>query len=516
MLLHALLALTPALSLSPGLANGPSGPTSGPHVSSGNADGAVDVVSLNGIQLLAWIERLAGTPVTYSVHGVWLDEAGTSLSSPFLIWQSPAGSEIRDLALGSLENPVGPHYVAAWSYDGGADFELGLRLLDPLEVGASGDIQLRVQSGDDVKPDLTKSADTQCTLVWDSQIGVFGAEVSTVFGQLNVANPYRVTLSSATHSPAITRFGDQRFATWIRDGASTPESVEARSWYGSRPMASDRTFTVVTDNTVSSVDCAAGNRDDMLVVYSAGNVSMDVRGKRVLLPQGTNSQERLGPQLDLAATGINESKPKIAFLGDAYLLTYEEAGPANTAFLIGEVLDPAKAQRLELPFSLAFTTTFGGHAVAAHVQGSSHAGTAAWTTTKAFAQDMDGVGGSETRLGGGCSDGGEIRMSAAVSPNTGFAVELWYGPPGAPAYLAVGDSALSLPVGGATLWPDPLVTAIYDAGNVGADGYLELPLSVPAGLVGNSAVLQWLLLDPASCTGFPVNLSSGRSVKVGG
>ena len=65
------------------------------------------------------------------------------------------------------------------------------------------------------------------------------------------------------------------------------------------------------------------------------------------------------------------------------------------------------------------------------------------------------------------------------------------------------------------LIPDPLVTASYFAGQTSDDGYIGFDLPIPAGLSGNSAWLQWLVLSPgATCTGFPITLSNGVQVKL--
>ena len=310
MLLPTLLAtlLAPTASL-PTASLPQVGSPSGPFNSAGTAEGDVDIVSLEDTQLMAWVSRKAGVPDVYTLQGIWLDETGAALTSPFLIWENTVGIEIRDVATGTFQNTLGSSFLVGWSYDNGSDFDIALRALDPLETSLGSILVVADDPGDEVEVDLTKTAETSATLVYASPAGIQGHEIRTNFGQISIGAPFSIATQSNPGSPSITRFGIQRFVTWIRRGAlSNPLGISGRSWYNTTPTSTARTFSVLDDTTVSSVDCASAGGDEWMVVYTAGSISDDVRCRRVVQPQGPSGSERLDVERTLAASTLGSRR----------------------------------------------------------------------------------------------------------------------------------------------------------------------------------------------------------------
>lgn len=499
----------------------------GPIVRTDFAEGDVDVAYANSRYLVVWrdVDDRGANPDYHSVSGIWLNAAGTPVSSAFAIWTNQA-LDVVDVSCGVMQTSLGKRFVVAWSRFVGLTRDVEARVFAANQTTVGPHVVLGNTIWNEVRPDVTKDSDGPATIVWE-RLGILleGATIDVNgAGTPFVVDSFEISSNGDDRRPAIACAEDQKLVVWHRDNDGTvTEQIMGRRWSGTAgPMPADAEFEIDSGTLgYEAVDCAAAKRDDFFVVWDYGYLGsggdFDVYGRRVFFPAGDGTLPTVGARKTIEFDGVESHfDPRIMFTGDAYLVSYQT--PLSGNFLLqAEALDTLSGNTLDT-FSLAYSPTYGGHALAPvqPVPVDNDRGMAVWSVSSVWGHRFEGSGGLAETIDAGCPvRGGEVRTSTLTSPNDSFRVELWGGEPVSGAYLAIGDAALELPIGGALLVPDPSVTASYFVGFTSLDGYAGLDLPIPAGLVGAKAWMQWIVLAPGStCVPYPVNLSDGLLVLV--
>lgn len=467
-------------------------------------DSAPDVSQFKDRNLVVW-EYALGGGVTH-IRAREYDLAGNPLTG--IVTLSSAGTDTRP-AVGVLADEK-PKFVVAWQHaDGLGDTTIRVTFFYYDFSGTVGIIELS-STGTDVDPDVGYDV-AACPVVWAEKNGIRMAEVSDdgagnpASGGVNV-----VSTNQADVTPAISQSAagaEYPLVVWDRNVPGAL-SIHGRRWprlasAGAWPAE----FSVFTGGLSSSApDVSSSSGEDYFATWELAEAgspsSRDIKARRIFFP---GAARRLGTIIDIEADPADdESAPAIAYATNQYLIAFLDAsGPVNEV-LVAQAIDPMTGAFLEGTMTVAGASPIQSPAVAAASQSSSDASDdylIVWDEPSGGGDDdlmgrrAEGVGGSHQAVTGtGCGFfSGETRVSAPTGGNPAIRHELWYGEPGAPAYIMIGAPQINVPWGTGAIVPFP--TVLQFIGIADLDGYTAFQSNVTPSLSGLTVWEQWLIFS---------------------
>jgi len=482
-----------------------------------------DVAQYKGRNLVTW-EFVIGGSATH-IRAREYDLAGNALTG--VVTLSSTGNDTQP-AVGVLADEK-PKFVVAWVHeDGIGDTFIRSTFFYHDFSNTVGIIEVSA-TGNDTEPDVGYDV-ARCPVVWAEKNGIRMAEVfDDGSGNPKGGSVIAVSTNQADQTPAISQSAagaEMPIVVWHRNLLPGSMSIHGRRWPRLAPLAQwPAEFSVFTGDLSSSApDVSSSSAEDYFATWELteglASSSRDIKARRIYFP---GPDRRLGPIIDIEADlGDDESAPAIAYATNQYLIAFLDASGAVNEFLDARAIDPMTGAFLEGLMTVAGPSPIASPAVAA-ASDSSFDGDddylIVWDEPSGGGDDdlmgrrAEGIGGSHQPMSGtGCGFfSGETRISAPSGGNPSMRHELWFGEPGAPAYIIIGAPNISLPWGTGAVVPFP--TVLQFIGIADLDGYTAFQSNVSPTLSGLTVWEQWLIFSAGgSCTPSGWNLADAVQI----
>ncbi len=243
-----------------------------------------------------------------------------------------------------------------------------------------------------------------------------------------------------------------------------------------------------------------------------------------LLFDGTNASFGV-PAIAHGNLNDNEFNPRIAYTGNAYVITWQDAFSTPTYEVRAVVVDALDGEPCGANFSVP-SAGAGQETVPAIAGKYKSAGDPNSRVVITLLNESTASGdesiqaalyetrtGIATDLGGECQDTGEYIATCIVSGGTSKH-ELHSAPPFTTVFLMGSVPTAAFPCDGCTLFPNP-ITGFFLSGFTDDEGRDRLELDVPPGLDGGVVHLQWALATPnPGCSVFSIDLSNALEITI--
>ncbi len=450
----------------------------------------------------------------------------------------------NDIGFNPCVGNAGPAgaYVVAWQESSGifGPYDIRARAVEA-GTGAFG-IATTVNTaaasafGADISDSTT---DNRLLVVWTDDTGGIRGRIPQVvsnlelsFGVFGDTVPFSISTNSEDSAPAVSKSGSESglwAVVWQRRITTTTPSnrqIAARMVrFDSVAITNEAVVGFSTrDEETPDVD---GDGGRFMAVYRRDESSSSSTGDIVTRPLSWSGSSTIWGNAVIAHgdSNDNESRPVIAYTGDAYVVAWQDAF-SNPPFEVrAVVVDEYQGAPCGNDFGVP-SVGVGEETTPAIV--SKHKGfqdsdprvligllheTTTGANESIQAALFDTAVGQIADLGGDCFGAGSYDASCLVAGETSKH-ELRFAEPSSPVYLIGSAPTPAFFCGSCTLHVNPFV-GFLQSGFTNFDGRDQIDITIPPGLQGTQLHMQWAIPDATpGCSTFSVDLSNALDLTI--